>query len=149
MITQILIGSILMVLSIVVAGVTYLLAESMGARLTGWLNRPPFQIKLLTVLSAAALLILLQISVSVWLWAFTMWQMDLFETLERSVYFALTCFTTLGFGDVLLPKEWQLLGGLAATNGMVNFGFAAGMMVETMRLVRRKQVDAKDKSLES
>lgn len=117
MITQILIGSILMVLSIVVAGVTYLLAESMGARLTGWLNRPPFQIKLLTVLSAAALLILLQISVSVWLWAFTMWQMDLFETLERSVYFALTCFTTLGFGDVLLPRNGNSSAGLLRRTG--------------------------------
>lgn len=79
------------------------------------------------------------VTVSVWIWAIALWQLDIFQTIEASVYFSLVAFTTLGFGDILLPIEWRLLGGLAAANGLLNFGILTAMLVETLRQTQTKQ----------
>jgi hypothetical protein len=142
MFIQLFIGTILMLVSIFMAGVTFLVLEMSIQRLSGWLRREPHSPKLLFLLSAASSAILAQVTLSVWLWALVMWALELFETIEMAVYFALTCFTTLGFGDVLLPHDWELLGGLAATNGLLNIGFTTAVMVETMRYIRKSQIES-------
>jgi hypothetical protein len=43
---------------------------------------------------------------------------------------------------VLLPHDWELLGGLAATNGLLNIGFTTAVMVETMRYIRKSQIES-------
>ena len=82
---------------------------------------------------------LLIMMASVWIWAIALWFLGTFVTLEASVYFALVSFTTLGFGDILLPMEWRLLGGLAAANGLMVFGLLTAMLVETLRETRQRQ----------
>lgn len=146
---QLVVGSMLMLMSIVLAGMFYLMIENSIAYLSGWLRRAPHSPKLLLVLSGAATAVLGQATISVWIWASAFRWLDLFPAWEPAVYFALTCFTTLGFGDVLLPPEWQLLGGLAATNGMLNFGFTTAVLVETMRYIRKSQIEAKEPRLET
>jgi hypothetical protein len=44
--------------------------------------------------------------------------LDIFGTLEGAVYFSIVAYTTLGFGDILLPLDWRLLGGMASANGL-------------------------------
>ncbi len=131
-----------MLLSIFLAGVVFLILEYSIARLETWLRREPHSPKLLFLLSAASCAVLAQVTVSVWLWALVMRGLDLFPSIERAIYFSLTCFTTLGFGDLLLPPEWELLGGMAATNGLLNIGFTTAVMVETMRYIRKSQVES-------
>mgnify|MGYP003674721669 CR=1 FL=1 len=67
---------------------------------------------------------------------------------EESVYFGFVAFTTLGFGDILLPLQWRLLGGMAAANGLLNFGLLTAVIVETLRQVRRMQRDATQDDIE-
>jgi len=81
------------------------------------------------------------ITVSVWIWALTFCWLDIFGTMEAALYFALVSFTTLGFGDVLLPVECRLLGGMTAANGFLSFGLVAALLVETMRNIRIGQRD--------
>ena len=59
--------------------------------------------------------------------------------LEHAVYFALVSFTTLGYGDVLLPVGWRILGGMAAANGLLNFGLMTAVLVEALRDLRLRQ----------
>jgi hypothetical protein len=62
------------------------------------------------------------------------------DSLEPALYFALSTYTTLGFGDVLAPEEWRLLTGFAAMNGLLMFGLSAAVLVdssERLRLPRR------------
>ena len=66
----------------------------------------------------------------------------MFATLEASVYFSLVAYTTLGFGDILLPNDWRLLSGMAAANGLLNFGLLTAILVETLRQIRLGQIDA-------
>jgi hypothetical protein len=37
-------------------------------------------------------------------------------------YFAGVSYTTLGYGDVVLPKPWRGLGPISAINGLITFG---------------------------
>ena len=107
-----------------------------------WLARPPHRPKLILVLIVAAIWILAQIMAGVWMWAFAMMGLGIFDSLELSVYFSLVAFTTLGFGDILLPEEWRLLGGMAAANGLLNFGLVTAILVEALRQIRTHQINS-------
>lgn len=140
MFIQIALGTVLMLLSILIAGVSYWLMEHWLMRLRPWLTRAPHRPKLILVLSVSAVWIMAQMTAGVWLWALTMMALGVFDTLELAVYFALVAFTTLGFGDVLLPIEWRLLGGMAAANGLLNIGLVTALLVEALRQVRLQQL---------
>jgi hypothetical protein len=46
------------------------------------------------------------------IWAWFYFVRDLFPDFETALYFSLTSYSTVGFGDVVLPKSWRLLGGV-------------------------------------
>ena len=140
MLIQIAIGTALLIASVLVAGVSFWFFEWRLTLARAWLTRPPHRAKLMLVLCATALWVLMQMTVAVWMWAFTFLGLGVFATLEESVYFALVAFTTLGFGDILLPVEWRLLGGMAAANGLLNIGLMTAAMVETLRQLRLQQI---------
>jgi len=54
----------------------------------------------------------------------------MFADLETTLYFVLVTFTTLGFGDILAPVEWQLLSGITASNGLLAFGASTAFQVQ-------------------
>lgn len=139
MLVQIVIGAALLVASTLVAGVGFIVIELMMNRLHGWLLRPPHGWKLLFLLSVSVVWILLVVTAAVWMWAFAFFALEIFATLEAAVYFALVAFTTLGFGDILLPQEWRLLAGLSAINGLLMIGLQTAMIIEVMRRVRSHQ----------
>lgn len=67
------------------------------------------------------------------LWAWVFLQNGMFEYWETAFYFAGAVFTTLGFGDVLLPDNWRLLSGAAASNGLLLFGLSAAFLFDVVR----------------
>lgn len=91
------------------------------------------------VLSLTLVWTLLMMTVAVSVWAVALFRLDIFVEFEASVYFALVAFTTLGFGDILLPLEWRLLGGMAAANGLLMFGLLTAILVEIIRDTRSRQ----------
>lgn len=140
MFVQLAIGSALLVASVMIAGISFWLLEWRLTTLGGWLTQAPHRPKLMLVLCVAALWVLAQMTVAIWIWALTMLALGIFDSLELSVYFALVAFTTLGLGDVLLPVEWRLLAGMAAANGLLNIGLVTAAMVETLRQLRIQQL---------
>ena len=93
----------------------------------------------MVVLSLALLWTLGMMTVAVWIWAIALYAIGIFIQFEASVYFALVAFTTLGFGDLLLPQEWRLLGGICAANGLLMIGLLTAILVETLRETRLRQ----------
>ncbi len=49
------------------------------------------------------------------------------------VYFAFVNYTTLGYGDVVPVKEWQLLGPMTAMNGVLLFGWSTAVIFHVLR----------------
>lgn len=141
MVVQIAIGSILMLATIIFSGATLWVVEALLRRFHPWLAREPHGPKLALLLVSAALWVMGVVTVDVWVWATAFDLLGVFQTLEASVYFALVSFTTLGYGDVILPVEWRLLGGMAGANGFMIFGFLIAMLVEALRHVRLSQIE--------
>lgn len=139
MVIQLVLGSVLIGITVLVSAVLWWTLESVLIRTHTWVARPPHGIKLIVVLSLTMLWTVLIMTSAVWIWAVALWLLDIFVAFEASVYFALVAFTTLGFGDILLPVEWRLLGGLAAANGLLIFGLLTAMLVETLRETRLRQ----------
>jgi hypothetical protein len=140
---QIALGSGLLLVSILIAALSAWAMESLFARFHTWLMREPHRPKLMLVMLFASLWVLGIVTAGVWIWAFAFWALDIFVTFEEAVYFALVSFTTLGYGDILLPTQWRILGGMAAANGLLNIGLLTALLVEALRHVRLGQVDAR------
>ena len=80
---------------------------------------------LIVTLSAGILFLhLMQTS----LWALFYYAQDLFSDFETSLYFSMVSFTTIGYGDVLLPRRWRLLGVIEGFSGVLLCGVSTGFM---------------------
>lgn len=146
MIIQIVIGSGLLLVSILIAASSALVLEWLFQVAHPWLMREPHRPKLVILLVGVSVWVLGVITAGVWMWALVFLGLGALHSLEEAVYFSLVSYTTLGFGDVILPKEWRILSGMAGANGFLNFGLLTALMVEALRHVRLGQHEAKRKA---
>jgi hypothetical protein len=47
--------------------------------------------------------------------------------LTTAAYFSAVTYTTTGYGDLVLPEEWRLVGGVEALTGILMCGLSTGM----------------------
>jgi len=62
------------------------------------------------------------------LWAGFYYMKGLFTEFETALYFSLTCYTTIGFGDVVLPQKWRLLAPLEGISGVLLCGVSTAFV---------------------
>lgn len=146
MLVQLSLGTGLILVTMLLSGSAFLIVETMFSLRRPWLRRPPHAPKLLFAMCVSVFWVLALMTVSVWSWAFSYWGLGIFATLEEAVYFSLVSFTTLGFGDVLLPQEWRLLSGMEAVNGLLMFGLLTAVLVEVLRRGREVQAEYEGRS---
>jgi hypothetical protein len=139
MLKQLILSSMIMVLTIAVQASFISMAMVALKRMAPWFNKRPHLPRTIIALSGVALWLMAAHSINVWLWAGTFFRNDVFSTLEEALYFSVVSFTTLGFGDVLLPQEWRLLAGLCAANGLLIFGLSTAFLVEFYSRLMRLQ----------
>ena len=58
--------------------------------------------------------------------------------LETAAYFSLTSYTTVGYGDVVLPQAWRLLGPIEAAVGVLMLGWSTGILVVAIGVIYRQ-----------
>jgi hypothetical protein len=78
---------------------------------------------LLTTL-AGYIVLLHTIEIAVWA-VFYVWRQALPE-LQSSLYFSAVTYTTTGYGDIVLPRGWQLFGAVEALTGILMTGLSTG-----------------------
>lgn len=139
MLFQIALGSILILTTIVAGSLSLYLVEIVLWRAHAWLLRERHWPKMFVMVMAASLWALVLMRACVWLWASALMALSVFPAWELAVYFALETFTTLGFGDVLAPPRWRILAGMAAANGLLNFGLMTAVLMEGVRDLRLRQ----------
>ena len=59
-------------------------------------------------------------------WAFFYVWRDAMPDLDTSFYFSVVTYTTTGYGDLVLPDEWHLVGGVEALTGILMCGLSTG-----------------------
>ena len=87
------------------------------------------------IVSGTVLIMFLVSLVEVLIWACTYLVLNAIEGLEKAVYFSMVTFTTLGYGDVLLDKRWQLLASFEAANGIIMFGWTTAIIMAVVQRV--------------
>ena len=123
----------MIVVTIALGALIIACSESLAAR---WFSRQRKRDNAFVIKSvmSSTLTFVVALTVMVWLWALLFWGLSIFPSLEPALYFSLVAFTTLGFGDVILPNEWRLLAGFIAANGFILFGLGTAYMMETLQL---------------
>ena len=139
MFEQLLIGSIITLVSLIGASAMWWALNEGLLKLEPWLTNSPHPLKSLTVTSMAAVATMGIITFGVWLWAIVFTYLSVFVSLEEAVYYSLVAYTTLGLGDVIVPQDQRLLGGMTGANGFLMFGFMTAMLTDTLRHLRRIQ----------
>ena len=133
MINQLLLGSTLIVVTVIVQVIFFNIAIDRLTRIGQWLSDSASFLKTSLVMVVVVLWTLLGITVSTWLWAVLFKFIGALDTLDEAVYFATVTFTTLGYGDITLSAEWRLLSSLAAVNGLIIFGLNTAFLVEFVK----------------
>lgn len=60
--------------------------------------------------------------------------------LEEALYFSIVSSTSVGYGDVVLPPDWRILGASEAAAGMLMFGWSVGLLVILVERVTKQLV---------
>lgn len=141
MLLQIALGSALLVVNVLVMAVASLLLETAFRLVHPWLVTPPQRLKLVLMLVAVGLWVLLVLTLNIWMWAYVLFEIGVFKTMEESLYYAIEAFSTLGLGDVLPHPEWRIFAAMAAVNGLLSFGLLTALLVEALRQVRLAQLE--------
>jgi voltage-gated potassium channel Kch len=48
------------------------------------------------------------------------------QGVQRALYFSAVTYTTTGYGDLILPEEWRLVGAVEALTGILMCGLSTG-----------------------
>lgn len=61
-------------------------------------------------------------------WAVAFWLVGALPTFGEAVYFSISSYTTVGYGDVVLGPEWRTLGAAEAAVGVLLFGWSTALL---------------------
>jgi hypothetical protein len=124
MISKLLLAGLLMALCVVVhaigltAAIRWLRSRPMPAQ-QGF---GPATITLVAVAGWTVLMHLLEIAG----WALCFAWSSAMPDLQSAFYFSAVTYTTTGYGDLVLPEDWRLVGGVEALTGILMCGWSTG-----------------------
>ena len=125
MLLKILIAGLLVVVTVAMhaAGFSALLRVIMRSRA---LDRSGFVPVIGMVIGLTCWLMLIHLAeIAVW-GLFYLWQGCLPDA-ESAFYFSGVTYTTVGYGDLVLPRPWRMLGPLEAMTGILMCGLSTGL----------------------
>jgi len=135
---QVMIGIVLFLATAIVHAIALGVTTDIVRKQIDRVATPRSLLRPIGILLTTMILIMAAHGAEVLLWAFTFVTAGVFDTLEPAFYFSLVAYTTLGFGDIIVPTDWRLLSGFAAANGFLMFGWSTAFQVELLRELGRK-----------
>ena len=90
----------------------------------------------LTLLLTAALGIIAIHSAEIWLWAALYLQLGAFPAFEPALYFSTVTYAAIGYGDLLMPREWRILGAIEGGAGAILIGWSIAYVVSLLAQMR-------------
>jgi voltage-gated potassium channel Kch len=72
--------------------------------------------------------------------AFYAWY-KLFPDWETSIYFSVVSYATIGYGDVVLPETWRLLGAIEGITGVLLCGVSTAFLFAIINAFFRMRVE--------
>jgi Ion channel len=78
------------------------------------------------LLGVAWRLVLLHLA-EIIVWGLFYWWQKCLPDAESSFYFSAVTYTTVGYGDLVLPQEWRLVGAVEGLTGILMCGLSTGL----------------------
>ena len=63
---------------------------------------------------------------------------------QSAFYFSAVTYTTTGYGDLVLPPEWRLLGAIEALTGILMCGWSTGFFFAIVSRLHRSEAGTPD-----
>jgi ion channel len=101
-----------------------------GARLAPW--------AWLFVAVAGWIIVLHVAEIVVWAVAYT--AMGAMPDIQSGVYFSAVTYTTTGYGDLVLPQSWRLVGAVEALTGILLAGWSTGFFFAVVARMHERSV---------
>ncbi|WFU51629.1 potassium channel family protein [Sinorhizobium terangae] len=87
-----------------------------------------------TVVTVAWVIYLIfPIIIDVCLWAAFYYVAEALPSFEEAFYFSTVTFTTVGYGDIVLGRDWRQIATFEAVNGWIIFGWATALMMAVIQ----------------
>ena len=122
------------------AGMAILIHWAKAFLMRGTVRTNPWRSAVLMIRFTIGMIVLHILNISVWA-AFYRWKC--FPSWEASLYFSATSYSTVGYGDVVLPQAWRLLGPIEGVIGVL----MCGMSVSGLFAILVKLLAAEDQSV--
>ncbi len=101
----------------------------------------PIRSATLVVKSTIAIIILHGLVILLWA---SFYRLQCFRSWELAFYFSSSSYATVGYGDVILPSRWRLLGPLESMAGVLMCGVSVCLLFATItRLLDRDHPEAR------
>jgi voltage-gated potassium channel len=119
--------------AVLLLSVTLSLQCGVAAALILWIRSIPRETREVRVFRCAALVMQTTVAVIVLhgivilLWA-SCYRWLCLPSWESAFYFSASSYATVGYGDVVLPSKWRLLGPLESMVGMLMSGVSIGLL---------------------
>jgi len=124
--------------------VTLWLQSAALAALILWIRRAaagdlhslgPFRSAVLVVRLTGAVIVLHGVLILFWA---SCYRRLCFSSWESALYFSASSYATVGYGDVVLPSNWRMLGPIESIIGVLMCGISVSLLFATVtRLVSR------------
>lgn len=86
----------------------------------------------LTVLVEATLGLFVIHTLEIWLYAALYLGLNGAFDLEAALYFSTVTYASVGYGDVLLPPQWRVVGAVEGATGVMMLGWSTAFLVSLL-----------------
>jgi ion channel len=141
----------LLIASCLVAGTVIIHAAGLGMVLSHALRstvRPDTRFWTITwlLIRIAWLLIVIHMF-EIAVWGFFFWWQKCLPDAESSFYFSGVTYATIGYGDLVLPKEWRLFGPVEGLIGILMCGLSTAFFFAVVIKTILPRTDGKEPGL--
>lgn len=131
MVTQLLVGFAISMICIMIHALATVAAIGV-ARAVGFRGTSRPRLHLIAVMVATVVVLKAAHGLEIAVWALSYALLGAAPAGSDLAYFAFVNYTTLGYGDVTPVKAWQLLGPMAAMNGILMFGWSTAVLFDVL-----------------
>jgi hypothetical protein len=86
----------------------------------------------LATLLLASMSVIFIHTVEIWTYAFLYLGLGALADFETSLYFSTVTYASVGYGDVLLGKDWRILGAIEGATGIIMLGWSTAFLVSLL-----------------
>lgn len=80
-------------------------------------------------------------TVEIWLYALVFLALGTLPDFETALYFSTSTFSSVGYGDIVLPVRWRLFGAIEAPNGLILIAWSTAFLISLMSRLRALEHD--------